>query len=304
MTSPEEPVERRDPAVEPVAVMRGLAVYRIGGGDPVLLMPGPHRFQRPGLRSADALIAGLVDAGRSVVTFDPPGSGRSPRPARLGMEEMIACTDEALAAAGVRAPVAALGHSMGGFCLVAYALARPERLARLMLVGTGAGGYMRAAGALWNRGHRRFAAMASLGVLQALVPRRAPEQLLRNLIERASFVDGALARPTPVRPADWVRPRAGRADWHRIAVRLDYRARLADIRTPCLILCGRHDPQFALPCSEELAAGIAGARLVVFERSGHYPFLEEPVAFWRALGAFLAGDRERPRVAVGGSGGP
>jgi pimeloyl-ACP methyl ester carboxylesterase len=64
----------------PCRICHPLAVYRIGEGRPVLFMPGPHRFQRPGLRSADALIAGLTGLGRSVITFDPPGSGQSTRP--------------------------------------------------------------------------------------------------------------------------------------------------------------------------------------------------------------------------------
>ncbi len=266
----------------------GLAVYRFGSGQPVFFMPGPHRFQRPGLRTADALIDGLAGIGREVVTFDPPGSGRSTRPARVGMAEMIECTDEALDVAGLATPVDAIGHSMGGFALLAYALERPARIRRLVLVGTGAGGYMSAPGALWNRRHPAFGRMATLGILQTVWPRLGAEQLLRNLIDRESFVDRTLARPRPVRRADWVRPKAGRTDWHDVARRLDYHDRLGEIGVPTLILCGRHDPQFPLACSRRLAEGIAGSHLVVFEQSGHYPFIEEPGAFWPAVADFLA----------------
>ena len=289
------------------ALHDGLAVYRFGdgpdSGEPIFFMPGPHRFQRPGLRTADALIHGLTRLGRSVVTFDPPGSGRSTRAAQLGLEEMLACTDEALEVAALREPVDALGHSMGGFTLLAYALARPQRVRRLVLVGTGAGGYMQARGALWNRGHPSFIRMAVLGVLQTMLPTRAPEQLLRNLVERASFVDPSLVRCTPVRAGDWFRRRTGRSDWHRIAVRLDFRPRLAELAVPALVLCGRADPQFALPCSEALAAAMPSARLHVFERSGHYPFLEQPAEFWSAVGAFLdapTGPRRGPRTDAAG----
>lgn len=281
---PEQPRRARA-----VSLHDGLAVYRFGSGEPVLLMPGPHRFQRPGLRSADALIEGLVGMGRSAVTFDPPGSGRSTRPPHLGMDEMIACTDEALAALGLGEAVDALGHSMAGLALIAYALERPGRVRRLVLVGTGAGDYLHAAGALWNAGHPGFVAMAALGVAQMVLPLRASEQLLRNFVERRSFVDPAMARPTPVRPADWLHGRTGRTDWHGVARRLDYRPRLPEISTPALILCGRHDPQFALPCSETLHRGIRNSVLRIFERSGHYPFLEEPEAFWNAVRTHLSG---------------
>ncbi|MEJ2667415.1 MAG: alpha/beta hydrolase [Deinococcales bacterium] len=271
-----------------ITMHNGLAVYRFGTGEPILFMPGPHRFQRPGLRSADALIQGLTSLDRTVTTFDPPGSGRSTRPAHLSMDEMLACTDEALDTSGLHRPVDAIGHSMGGFTLIAYALRRPQRIARLVLVGTGAGGYMQARGALWNRRHPDFAGMAALGILQTAIPTRGPERLLRNYIERRSFVDPSQARPTPVHLTDWLQPRSGHTEWHRIAVRLDYRPRLRDIVAPSLILCGRFDPQFALPCSEQLAHVLPHARLQVFERSGHYPFLEEPERFWSTVQAFLA----------------
>jgi proline iminopeptidase len=273
-------------------VVDGLAVYSLGhGGDePVLLMPGPHRFQRPGLRSADALISGLVGLERTVVTFDPPGSGHSTRPASLGMTEMVECTVQALAAAGVDGPIDAVGHSMGGMAMLAYTLQHPDRVRRLVLVGTGRGGgtYLRAPGALWNRHHPGFPGLALLGSVHLALGRLGSERALNNYIERRSFVDRTHSRPTPVHAGDWLRPRAGRADWHRIARTLDYGPRLAEVAAPTLVLCGRLDPQFPLACSVELATGIPDAHLVVFERSGHYPFIEESAMFWATVAAFLA----------------
>jgi pimeloyl-ACP methyl ester carboxylesterase len=278
-----------------ISIRNGLAGYRLGSGEPILLMPGPHRFQRPGLRGADALITGLTALGREVITYDPPGSGRSTRAARVGMEEMIDCTDEVLDRHGVSRPIDALGHSMGGFALLAYALVRSNRCSRLVLVGTGAGGYLEAPGALWNRGHPHFARMAMLGILQRIWPRLGPEQVLRNLIERESFVDRSLARPTPVAFRDWLRPKLGRTDWHEVARRIDNRGRLGRITVPTLVLCGRHDPQFPVACSSELVAGITGAQGVIFERSGHYPFIEEPAVFWATVDQFLRTATPDPR---------
>jgi proline iminopeptidase len=54
-----------------------------------------------------------------------------------------------------------------------------------------------------------------------------------------------------------------------------------------LICVGRFDPQAPAPCSEELAAGIPGSRLVIFEHSGHYPFTEEPEKFTQVVSEFL-----------------
>ena len=73
-----------------------------------------------------------------------------------------------------------------------------------------------------------------------------------------------------------------------MARRLDYVPRLAQIAAPTLIMCGRYYPQYPPACSEELARHIKGAELIIFERSGHYPFIEEPEAFSSAVTTFLS----------------
>lgn len=278
---------------EPYVIRDGLAVYRLGSGPPVLLMPGPHRFQQPGDNSAAPLIQGLHAIGRQVISFDAPGVARSSRPARLTMDEMLVCADAALDLCGVRGPVDALGHSMGGLVTLAWAVARPARVRALVLIGTGTGGraYMRAPGAMWHRGHPAFWGVAALGMLHTAARRRATEKLLNNWIDRHSYVDPTLAIAEPVVRADWWRPAVGRTDWHqRVARAVDYGPRLAEITAPTLVVCGRHDPQFALSCSRELAARIPQAQLVRLDRSGHSPHEEQPEACWTAVAAFLADD--------------
>ena len=54
------------------------------------------------------------------------------------------------------------------------------------------------------------------------------------------------------------------------------------VRAPTLILAGQHDPEASVACSEELLQGIADGSLVIFEESGHAPFIEEALACaWR-----------------------
>ena len=71
--------------------------------------------------------------------------------------------------------------------------------------------------------------------------------------------------------------------------RPDSRPLLAHIRCPTLVLCGREDLVVALEAHEELAAGIAGARLVVVEQCGHMAPLERPERVTEALTGWLAG---------------
>jgi pimeloyl-ACP methyl ester carboxylesterase len=269
----------------------GLAVYARGAGPPLLLMPYPHALSVVGDRTVDRLLDGLAGLGRRVVTFDPPGSGRSARPPRLGMPELLDGAEEALAALGVSGPVDVFGHSQGGVAALAFALERPGRVRRLVLADTSSGGpaFLHAPGAIWNRSHPEFWRFALLGLLHLVWRRRAAETLMTNLIFRASYVDRSRFTPAPIPLRDWLRPPRPRAAWgSRVAWRLDYRERLAEVRAPTLVQAGRYDPQMPPACAEELARGIPDARLVVFERSGHYPFVEEPDAFWASVGGFLA----------------
>jgi proline iminopeptidase len=146
---------------------------------------------------------------------------------------------------------------------------------------------MNAPGALWNRSHPAFWGMVWRCLLLTVLPTLAPEKLMLNFVERHSFYDPSYVRPRKVRWGDWFRPRRGRSDWHQVARKLDYTPQLDEIQVPTLIACGRVDPQYPPACSEQLAAGIQDARLVFFEHSGHYPFIEEEDAFWGTVEQFF-----------------
>jgi proline iminopeptidase len=76
--------------------------------------------------------------------------------------------------------------------------------------------------------------------------------------------------------------------------------RLGEIRAPTLILGGAHDAptlsrggahDVITPVphgAERLRAGIPGSELVVFNESGHFPFIEEPEAFTDVVRGWLS----------------
>jgi pimeloyl-ACP methyl ester carboxylesterase len=273
----------------PYAQSDDLAIYRFGQGEPVLFMPYPHAASVVGDPMPTAIIWGLEQADRQVITFDPPGAGRSTRPARLDLEEMLDGAQEALQSCSVNGPVVVVGHSQGAFVALAFAIERPQRVRRLILIGAGAGGpsWMRAPGALWNRSHPAHWHWVLWASVYQLTRRLAAQKLMFNVVSRASWVDQSRAQQQHVSPWDWFRSAHPRTQWGQVARRLDYRPRLEEVRVPTLVLTGRQDPQMPVACAQELAAGIPNARLVLFEWSGHYPFLEEPGTFWATVRAFL-----------------
>lgn len=63
--------------------------------------------------------------------------------------------------------------------------------------------------------------------------------------------------------------------------------RLREIQVPTLVVVGRHDIIFTVNDSKVISEGIPGAKLGVFESSGHSPPAEESSAFQACVRDFL-----------------
>jgi proline iminopeptidase len=283
---------REHPFVEPATVVDGLAVYAVGRGDPVLLFPYPHGHTiEPMAQGPIADV--LVELGHTVVTFDVPGAYRSTREPVGDMDEMIRSADETLDRLGIEGPVDVAGHSMGGLAALAYAVERPERTGRLLLV-TSLSGFPAAArwgfpGSAFRLYQADYWRLILWGVrLNAGRGDLALHKRLQNLMAGASYHDRSLFTAAEIDDDDRDQGVPIRTLWSKnMYSRLSYADRLGEVRAPTLILAGLHDPEAPLACSEELLAGIPDAELVIFEESGHHPFTEEPDLFVHTVGAFL-----------------
>jgi pimeloyl-ACP methyl ester carboxylesterase len=74
-----------------------------------------------------------------------------------------------------------------------------------------------------------------------------------------------------------------------IIARPDSRPTLGTIRCPTLVLVGDADQLTPPAVAEEMAKGIAGARLLIVPECGHVSTLERPDAVTAALVAWLEG---------------
>jgi proline iminopeptidase len=288
----EEEYGQEHPFVQPISVVDGLAVYTVGSGEPVLLFPYPHGHTTEPM--AQTRIAGVLTAmGRTVVTFDVPGAYRSTREPVGDMDEMIRSADETLDRLGIQGPVDVVGHSMGGLAALAYAVERPERTRRLVLV-TSLSGFPAAArwglpGSAFRPYEPDFWRLILWGIrLNAGRGDFALHKRLQNLMERAAYHEKSFFTPVEIDAEDREKGVPIRTIWSKnMYSRLSYADRLGEVRASTLILAGKHDPEAPLQCSEELLQGIPSASLVVFEQSGHFPFIEEATLFAQTVDAFL-----------------
>lgn len=69
--------------------------------------------------------------------------------------------------------------------------------------------------------------------------------------------------------------------------RFDLTPSLAAIRCPALVLAGARDPITPLSTAREIVDGLPGARLEVFERSGHFIPETEGERFFSMLCSFI-----------------
>lgn len=283
-------------------VVNGLALYKIGNGTPVLLMPYPHAGTHVSI-AEDAICKTLQKAGYSVLTFDPPGAYSSNRDATVDMQEMITCTLELLAYFNIENPIDQIGHSMGSFCALAFALQRQEKVRKLVLVGSTSGwsdqlkyGFHKQW--KWWR-DKEFWLSRYLGTKIFLgFNNLKTYNQLNNVVLKASFVDKRFVELFEIKADDHKRPVPIRGRWLENVKAYEYKKELYKLQIPVLICVGAHDPQTPIRMNDEMHQRIWNSQLVVFEKSGHFPFVEEEKEFVKLVSTFINTDIVESSTAV------
>ena len=202
-------------------------------------------------------------------------------------------------ASGVRDLMAALkkpratvvGHSLGGGIAMQFAYQFPERCERLVLVSSGGLGedvnlLLRAATLPGSEivlpaiAHARVTGIGRVvaGALDRVGLRAGPDlaEIARSY-ERLGDAETRMAFLHTLRAV--IDPRGQRVD-------ATDRLYLAE-DMPTLIVWGRRDPVIPVRHAGVAHRGMPNSRLEVFDRAGHFPQLDEPVRFARALADFM-----------------
>jgi pimeloyl-ACP methyl ester carboxylesterase len=270
-----------------------LCYQEVGAGPTVIILPGLGTSIDFWQRNLPALAEHF-----HVLALDLPGFGKSDKPdvaydLRWTCGRIRAFMD----ARGVER-ASFVGGSMGGHLALLMALEHPERVERVVLMGsTGAwrppGVLLDAAIQLvWNdalvtdylRG-RWPAIYRSLFVQQT----ELTETLLRYQMARR-------ARPGEYRAEGRASSRALRS-----IVYSSCRSRLGEVTVPVLLVWGASDRIHPVADGAYMQAHLPDARLVVIEGASHEAMLDQPEAFNDAVAAFLsAGTAPHPTTRVVG----
>jgi 3-oxoadipate enol-lactonase len=176
-----------------------------------------------------------------------------------------------------------VGGSGGGMTSIDLALADPERVSALVLVGSGLPGCRFPAEAPPKMVAMREA--RARGDLDAAVElglqlwtdgeRRRPEQVDAGARERTREMMRRLwSRPRPAGDdVRWLEPPPA--------------TRLREDRAPTLVVVGAEDWFVSREIAEQLAREVPGARKVVIPEAGHHANMEQPALFNEVVLSFL-----------------
>jgi poly(3-hydroxyalkanoate) depolymerase len=256
-----------------------IAVREGTSGSPPLLLCN-------GIGASLELLQPFVDAldlRRGVIRFDMPGIGGSPAPVlpyHLGTSAPLLAG--LLDQLGYR-QADVLGISWGGGLAQQFALSRPDRVRRLVLVATGPG-------ALMVPGHPRV-------LLRMLTPRRHRDPGFAVRI--AGELYGGSARTDPVLARDLLhattRLGPSRGYYYQLISSAGWTSlpRLPRLRPPTLILAGDDDPIIPLVNARIMHRLIAHSELHIY-RGGHLELAADAERIAPVVAEFLDADRTAP----------
>lgn len=247
-----------------------LRVALQGQGTPVLLS---HALGAD-LHLWDGLAAALAD-GHEVLRYDHRGHGGSAVPGGPCTQDDLVDDAARLIREWGRGPVVFVGISMGGMVAQGLAVRHPELL-RGVVIAHSSARYPDEARAMWAQ---RIAAIEQGGL--AAIADATMERWFTPAFRAAQPELVERTRQTLLRtdPAGYIA--CGRA-----VAAVDWLDRLAEIKTPALVIAGTQDAGAPPAMSEAIAARIAGAELRLLE-AAHIGVAEQPQAFAQAVRGFI-----------------
>lgn len=257
---------------EQLSAGRGtLTAVRTGEGSDLVvlhsLLADRHAF--------DPVLPALA-AKHRVTLFNLPGF-HGTQPAMLAlMDAYVAVIEDGFDEFGIANDAILIGNGFGGTVALAFALAHPERISKLVVSD--------AAAAFPPEGRQAFAVMAEkvadggLGTIAEIAAKRvfSPAYLAAHpekIEERKQVLLG-------------IDPKAFQAAC-KILQETDLVPLLHHMKVPTLVVCGEFDQATPPALTKQIADKVSGARYVQLPGCGHCPPLEQPQQFLAAIKDFV-----------------
>jgi|ADurb_Cas_03_Slu_FD_contig_71_134848_length_1127_multi_2_in_0_out_0_1 pimeloyl-ACP methyl ester carboxylesterase len=292
---------------------RGLQINCVTAGGPSEAADLPVAILLHGFGGSSFSFRGILEPmadalGTCAIAFDRPAFGFTSRPvppscgywheARDGrnpytLAAAVEITFRVADALAPGKPLVLIGHSAGAEVAVAAALARPDRVAGLVLIAPAVALETTSqSNSSLVKGVSRMPCAGAIGawVLRLIAPRLSTA--LSSMWHDKSkltqdIVDGYMA---PLKPpvGNWAR-----ALWEFTVARSYEKdaptmASLQQIAAPCLVIAGAQDSVVPIAHSRIVAQSIPGAVIATIDESGHLPHEEQEADTLEAIRVFLS----------------
>jgi proline iminopeptidase len=282
------------PAREAGQLMRtswGSLYYEVrgkGAGTPLFMVNGGPGFAHDYVHCSEAWDD--VAKQRRVVFYDQRGTGRSSR-----LHKGVSCTlaDQIADLDALRAHLGAdkidlLGHSWGGYLVMAYAARHPEHIAHLVIVDSAAPKWQDTVFLFKDVFPEGMERQASVAFAEALGDSNAVQTDLQEYFRMLFYSPEKRDQFIATTPRNLYQ-REVNATLDADLRQYDLNPELPKFRFPTLVVTGRYDMNVAPSVAWKIHQAIPNSRYHVFEKSGHIPYFEEREEFVSVLEDFLAG---------------
>jgi len=296
------PVREVTPRLEFRTIHGYRRAFRIAGSGPVLLLIHGIGDNSTTWNTVQSTLAQRF----TVIAPDLLGHGQSDKPRAdysvaayaNGMRDLLSVLDIE--------KVTVVGHSLGGGVAMQFAYQFPQLVERLILVG--AGGVTKDVNIAL-----RIASLPMGGEALALL--RLP--MVLSAVQMAGKVAGTVLGstrigrdlpdvlrilrdlPEPTASAAFTRTLRAVVDWRGQVVTMLDRCYLTE-SVPAQLIWGEHDAVIPVAHALMAHAAMPGSQLEIFERSGHFPFHDDPDRFVEVVERFIdsTGPAEYDHVAL------
>ena len=257
----------------------------VGTGDKIVVMLHGSGPGASGWANFNRNIEPLVSAGYRVILLDCPGWSKSDTIISTGSRSDLnaRCLKAVLDQLGITAKVHIIGNSMGAHSAVGFALANPQSVDKLVLMGGGTGGPsqfvpmptegIKLIGALYRDPTvENLKRMMNVFVYDASsLTEELYQQRLDNILARRDHLEN-FVKSLQVNPKQFS----------------DYGHRLSEIKAKTLVIWGRDDRFVPLDVGLRVIWGIPNAEMHIFNQCGHWAQWEHAEVFNQMVREFLA----------------
>jgi pimeloyl-ACP methyl ester carboxylesterase len=223
----------------------------------------------------DPVLPALTAKHRVTLINLPGFHGSHPTPLAL-MDAYVAAIEDGFDEFSIARDTVLIGNGFGGTVALAFAIAHPERIAKLVVCD--------AAPAFPPEGRQAFALMAQkvaesgLGAVAEIAARRVHSPAF--LKEHPEAVDTRKQVLLGIDPKGFTAA-------CKILQETDLVPLLHRLRVPTLVVCGELDQETPPALNKVIVEKVAGAKYVELPGCGHCPPLEQPEAFLNAIEDFV-----------------